>query len=186
MCVPRIRARVPSARPVATGFVRQRRFLFHKLSQDGSAKADAALTGRPDDRVWGVVLRVRKDEKPILDRHEFLGVGYDEHQETIVLPDGNSVRACVYVARTEAIEKDVKPYSWYKAFVLHGAREHRLPDDYVAQLERFACMVDPNQQRHEANHRLLTHEASCPDGSSMSSSGRKFSSERLAAVYRIP
>lgn len=155
MCVPRIRARVRSARPLVTGYVRNRRFLFHKLSRDGSAKADAALTGRPDDRVWGVVFCVHRDEKPILDRHEFLGVGYDEHHETVALPGGKEMRARLYVARSEATVKDVKPYSWYKAFVLHGAKQHRLPQDYVAELERFQCMPDPDHQRHAANRRLI-------------------------------
>ena len=73
----RMRARVPSAQPMEIGYVRQRRLMFHKRSVDGSAKADAAWSPRADDRVWGVIYRLPADEKPALDRCEYLGVGYD-------------------------------------------------------------------------------------------------------------
>lgn len=157
MCVPRMLARVPGARPIMSGFVRQRRFVFHKLSTDGSAKADAAFSVSPEDRVWGIVFRMRKEEKPVLDGHEFLGIGYDESRELVTLQNGKQMRAWLYVARSEAIVKDVKPYSWYKAFVLHGARQHRLPDAYVRYLEQLECMPDPNSQRHATNQRLISH-----------------------------
>ena len=36
-------------------------------------------------------------------------------------------------------DPSLTPYDWYKAFVLAGAREHGLPQDYVAALDAVAC-----------------------------------------------
>lgn len=155
MLTARIKARVPSATPVATGCVTGRRFVFHKRSEDGSAKADAFHTGDCADKVWGVLFEVSTLEKPILDACEFLGVGYDEQTVKVRLTDAREIRANLYVARPSAIEFGLMPYSWYQQFVIQGAREHRLPSDYIEFLIRFTSRRDPDTDRHERNQRLL-------------------------------
>lgn len=67
LCTQRMRSRVSTAMPVTIDYVRQRRFLLHKRSIDGSAKADAASTASPDDLVWGVVYQLHRFQKPLLD-----------------------------------------------------------------------------------------------------------------------
>ena len=74
----RMQGRAPSARPVEIGYVVGRKIDFRKRSLDGSAKADAKLTGNHSDRLWGVIYSVRSRDKRSLDKHEFLGIGYDE------------------------------------------------------------------------------------------------------------
>jgi gamma-glutamylcyclotransferase len=76
MCTARLRARVPSARPIAAACLENHRFAFHKISDDDSGKGDAFYTGEPADFVWGVVFDIDEGEKPRLDRHEGLGFGY--------------------------------------------------------------------------------------------------------------
>ncbi len=75
----RLRARVPSAKPVATGFASDHRLTFDKVSVDGSGKCDAEKTGIPKDRVYGVVYEIDTADKPTLDRVEGLGNGYAEN-----------------------------------------------------------------------------------------------------------
>ena len=66
MCTQRMRSRVPSAKPVTIGYVCERRFVLHKRSDDGSAKADAAFTAVSTDRVWGVVYRLHREDASMI------------------------------------------------------------------------------------------------------------------------
>lgn len=150
----RMRIRVSTAIPVAIGYVEQRQLRFHKRSNDGSAKADAAFTAVPSDRVWGVVYRLSRDEKPELDKHEFLGIGYDQEQVAVSTRNG-SIKAWMYVARRDAIDKTLKPYSWYCDYVIAGARQHRLPFCYISSLMGVESIVDPDFQRHEHNRQHI-------------------------------
>ena len=148
----RMRFRVSTATPAAIGYVEQRQLKFHKRSVDGSAKANAMYTSIPTDRVWGVVYRLSRDEKPELDKHEFLGVGYDEQLVTVLTKNG-SIKAWMYVARRNTIDESLKPYSWYCDYVIAGARQHRLPFCYINDLMGFDSIVDPDVGRHEQNRR---------------------------------
>jgi gamma-glutamylcyclotransferase len=154
MCTQRMRSRVSTARPVQIGYVSQRKLEFRKRSVDGSAKADAASTASPNDRVWGVVYELHQHQKPVLDQHEFLGVGYDEEVVDVVHENG-MVRAWIYVARRSAIDPSLLPYSWYHDFMIHGACQHRLPDHYVDHLRTFDSLLDPNAERHSENQRII-------------------------------
>lgn len=155
MCPARLTQRVPGATFVTTGYVAQRRIALHKRSQDGSAKADALFTGNDADHVWGVVYAIDKEQKPRLDACEFLGVGYDEKQATVYTSAGERLACWIYVARSAAIDESLLPYEWYKALVLHGARQHDLPPDYVEMINALSAMPDPDARRRERHQRLL-------------------------------
>lgn len=146
--------RVPTACPVAIGYVEQRRLRFHKRSVDGSAKADAAFTGVQGDQVWGVVYQLSPDEKPQLDKHEFLGIGYDQELVAVTTIQG-SIEAWMYVARSDAIDETLMPYSWYYDYVIAGAQQHRLPFCYIRNLMSVKTTVDPDRKRHEHNRQHI-------------------------------
>lgn len=154
MYSPRMRSRVSTATPVTVGYVRQRKLVFHKRSEDGSAKADAVLTDSPTDLVRGVVYRLHGRQKPLLDQHEFLGVGYDEEMVEVVHENG-VIQAWMYVARPDAIDASLLPYSWYHDFIILGACEHRLPERYIDYVRTFNTLDDPDAVRHSANRRLV-------------------------------
>ena len=156
--IGRMRSRVPSAEPISIGYVAGRRIAFHKRSNDGSAKADASYTADPNDRVWGVIYRVHARETPILDRHEFLGIGYDRNQIGVVTPLGTTVTAWMYVARSDAIDRSIRPYFWYLEFIVTGAHQHRLPLCYIKSLRSTECDNDPDPSRYEMNHRMMSKE----------------------------
>jgi hypothetical protein len=45
----------------------------------------------------------------------------------------------------------LRPYSWYKRFVVEGARQHGLPADYIAGIEALPAAEDPDQNRDVEN-----------------------------------
>lgn len=151
MCTPRIRERVPSAQRVAVARLDRHQLRFHKRGRDGSSKADAFRTDAPGDHVWGVVFEIDPDEKPELDRAEGLGHGYLEREVEVTTASAECLRAFMYYAAPTAIAAGWTPYSWYKDFVIIGAREHGLPSDYVGAIEAVPAARDPDRDRQALN-----------------------------------
>lgn len=148
----RLQARVPSARPAGIARLPGHRLVWHMQSSDGSGKCDVHADPAADEGVWGVLYRMAADEKHHLDRAESLGHGYDEHEHELHTEQG-PVRAFLYKALL--IEPALRPYHWYKGFVVEGAREHGLPAHYLGQLDAIASLDDPDPERARANLRLL-------------------------------
>ena len=155
MCAGRLRGRVPSAVPVRVARLLNHSLRFHKRSdKDGSGKADACFTGEPEDVVWGVVFDIAPAEKPELDRHEGLGHGYVERLITVIDLEGGMHPVFMYAAEAGHIDPALRPYSWYKRFVVEGARQHTLPPDYIARIEAIPAVEDRDSDRDAANRRI--------------------------------
>ena len=148
MCSSRLRNRVPSAVALGVGGLPGYQLRFHKRSADGSAKADAFRTGNPADCVWGVVFKIDPAHKVGLDACEGLGRGYSEF-EVDVRMGSDAVRAQIYVADPAAIAEALVPYTWYMRYVLAGALEYKLPEDYIGRLREIVGRADPDLTRHE-------------------------------------
>lgn len=147
MCVGRLRRRVPSAAVFQAGRVPLHTFQFNKRSTDGSAKGNAFFTGNATDVVWGVIFEIDPREKRDLDEAEGLGNGYSEQAVTVLDDAGNSSEAFMYVADDDSTDDRLRPYSWYKRFVVEGARQQALPRDYIARIEAMDAIEDPNIER---------------------------------------
>lgn len=157
LLLARFTARVPSARIVASGRLAGHTLRWHKAGQDGSGKCDAFFTGDPADMLWGGVFEIASAEKHLLDAAEGLGSGYEEkHAEIECGQDGDNplvLHASYYSALT--IDPDARPFAWYKAFVVAGARECGLPDSHLERLRAVAAVNDPDRPRNAANRALL-------------------------------
>ena len=94
-------------------------------------------------------------EKPVLDKHEFLGIGYDQKLVDVVCQGGRSIQAFMYVARGDQIDGSLPPYAWYVDFVVQGAHQHQLPLCYINSHLRVRTIVDPDMIRRKANRQLL-------------------------------
>jgi len=158
MASPRLRARTPSARPIGIGQLKGHALRWHKRSVDGSGKCDA-MVASGSDTVWGVVFEIDAMEKPLLDAAEGLHHGYDEKMAEIVMEQG-TVRATLYCATD--LDPSRRPYTWYKNFVVHGAKEHGLPEHYVRTIEAVEAIPDPDVDRGAENARILTPTRSSP------------------------
>jgi gamma-glutamylcyclotransferase len=155
MCTARLRQRVPSANPVRIAKLLNHSLHFHKRSSDGSGKCDACFTGETADRVWGVVYEISQAEKPLLDAHEGLGHGYAEKMTLVIDAKDNKHTVLMYVAENSRIDPALRPYSWYKRFVVEGARQHALPPDYIARIEAVPAAEDPDVNRDAVNRRIF-------------------------------
>ena len=61
------------------------------------------------------------------------------------------MRAFTYVASHTHIKAEQRPFPWYKQYVIEGACEHELPDDYVVQVRDQVMCTDPDQERQQKN-----------------------------------
>lgn len=142
MSTERLRGRTPSARPVGIGRLPRHRRCWHKRGRDGSGKCDVVFAGvDSDEAVWGVLFEIDEAEKTALHRAEGLGVGYLE-KTVAVLTEAGVRRAMTYQAKPGQTDATLRPFGWYKAHVVRGAREHGLPADCVRELE--AVTVQPS------------------------------------------
>ena len=156
MCRERFKQRVPSGSYVASACLDSHRLKFHKRGIDGSAKADAYYTGLVVDKVWGVVNKIDPKEKTLLDEHEGLSVGYDHKEVEVGDIEGKKYKAWVYFAIK--IDKNLRPYKWYKEFVLAGALQHGLPPAYIKQIATIPHHLDNDRQRANINQRIIACE----------------------------
>lgn len=163
MCTARMLVRVPSANPIAVGYVTGRRIKYHKRSVDGSAKADAEHTGNEADRVWGIVYEIHRDQKADLDRYEQLGVGYGFESVIVDVADERRVRAGIYTALPHAIDQSLQPYSWYVTYLVAGAVQHRLPYCYIQRWLSVPAWLDPDPERHRANAAVVEQSIDAAD-----------------------
>lgn len=154
LCTNRLRERVPSAQVHAAATLKQHSLRFNKRSLDGSGKCNAFFTGHPKDETLGVVFEIDTAEKPMLDHAE--GTGYYEKPVEVLSRDANIIRAFTYIAKDGYVDDSLSPYNWYKNFVVHGARQHGFPGDYIQMLEVVNSRVDPDQERTSRNRRLLS------------------------------
>src|SRR5262245_57430066 len=134
MSTTRLRARAPSARSCGVASLPFHVLSFHKRGKDGSGKADAHFTARSTDVVYGVLFDLTSKDVQRLDAHE--GRGYERISRDVLREDGTAESAFVYLARANSIGVSLRPTSAYLAYIIAGAREHKLPEEYVSALER--------------------------------------------------
>ncbi len=148
LCRPRLQQRVPSATFMCQGQLLAYQLRFNKVGLDGSGKGNIEQTGNIDDCVWGAVFRVQASEVSHLDKAESLGVGYERLNLRVKTPKGN-MSVFTYFALLK--DDELRPFHWYKAYVVHGAREHRLPSSYIQEIQAVLSISDPDSQRSQQN-----------------------------------
>ena len=153
MPTARIRARCPSAVAMGVAKLRGYELRWHKISNDGSGKADIVQSDAEGVSVFGVLYRISPDDKAALDIAEGLGEGYEEVE---IVVDYEGVATSVTAYKATKTNPNLKPYAWYKALAAFGAKEHNLPEPYVAHIEAVPAAEDPKRDRHERNMRLIT------------------------------
>ena len=147
MATARLRQRTPSCRPIGIATLPGHALRFHKRNADGSGKCDALKTG-PGDSVVGVLFTLDPAELVGLDAAEGVGNGYTRDRVTVVDAAGQQHLAVTYRAMPGHIDDSLRPYGWYKAFVVSGAREHGLPAEYVARfIVAVEAIDDPDSTR---------------------------------------
>jgi len=155
MCSGRFRAyKVSPLGPGRPAVLAGYRLAFNKKSTDDlSGKAN--VTAEEGSEVWGVLYAISSEDKKNLDKGEG---GYKPVKFPVRLEDNSTVEAWVYVAKKPDNDPALRPFTWYKRFLVEGAREHELPPDYIAKLENIDAEQDGNAER-ERRKRALACQA---------------------------
>lgn len=156
----RLRARVSTLRVITVATLNAHRLMFHKIGTDDSGKCDAFYTGDPKDQIHGVVYGLDPSGKDKLDQIEGVGSGY-EIKQVQVTQEGTCLSVFTYVVQDAYIDPEMKPYHWYKHFVVAGARQNDFPEAYIAALEKIDAIPDRDHERRQENR--LIAEQSGPD-----------------------
>jgi len=128
---------------------------FHKRSVDKSGKCNAFASGS-DSSVIGVMFSFDPAERAKLDKAEGVGSGYEHAMVTVINDKGRRRKVLTYLATSDYIDDSLKPYGWYKDFVLAGAKEHDLPPDYIAEyIEAVEAIEDPDETRDKKQRSTL-------------------------------
>jgi hypothetical protein len=152
MSLVRLQMRVPSAQKLEIVTLKNHQLRFNMSGTDGSGKCDSFETNNSEDLVIGALFDINENEKPVLDRAESLGVGYHEKFVFVHNAAGEVFEALIYCAIK--IDASLKPYSWYLNHVIIGAKETKLPIDYLAIIESVECIEDQDKNR-EAKERAM-------------------------------
>jgi len=140
----RLKQRTPSAKFYRVISLKGYKLRFHKIGKDGSGKCNIFFTNDVNDIIYGVLYEIDNCDIRYLDKAEGLGQGYikkflyiQEIKEELFF----------YSAQDEFIDNSLKPYSWYKALVLEGAKYFRLPSNYIKEIKKVVAMEDADLAR---------------------------------------
>ena len=152
MCSGRLRDYKVSPEGVGrAALLREYRLRFNKLSvKDNSGKANVEPYSKGE--VWGVLYSIPDADLSTLDAGE--GRGYFKMRLPISLAGGGTMETWVYLASKPSHDSALRPYIWYKRFLVEGAREHLLPPEYIADLERIDAIQDADAQRDRERRAL--------------------------------
>ncbi|CAN5872561.1 hypothetical protein BH11PSE3_BH11PSE3_08890 [soil metagenome] len=157
MSTARLRERMPSCKPIGTATLPGHVLRFHKRSTDKSGKCNA-FAGGVDDSVIGVLFSFDPSERAKLDEAEGAGSGYEHKLVMVVNDKGLRRKVLTYLATSDYIDDSLKPYDWYKYFVLAGGTEHGLPSEYIANfIESVEAIEDPNKARDHKERATLAN-----------------------------
>ena len=143
----RLLQRLPDAGLGSVAILRGHRLCFRKNIQGESGKCDIAVSGNPDDRVYGIIYLLDEAEKRILDGFETGGFGYLDKTIEVFSLAGEPLQALTYYAATDHGMQP--PFHWYKQHVLLGAVEQGFPGDYIDAIAALESVEDPDRMRSE-------------------------------------
>ena len=155
MSTARLRERMPSCKPLGIATLPGHALHFHKRSTDKSGKCNAVASGN-DNSVIGVLFSFDPAERATLDKAEGVGNGYEHAMVTVINDKGRRRKVLTYLATPDYIDDSLKPYCWYKDFVLEGGREHGLPPEYIADyIQSVEAIEDSNKARDKKRRATL-------------------------------
>ncbi|MEP0321834.1 gamma-glutamylcyclotransferase family protein [Bauldia litoralis] len=155
MSTARLRERMSNCKPIGVATLPGHELRFHKRSNDKSGKCNAFASGN-ENSVIGVLYGFDLAERAKLDEAEGIGKGYEHAIVTVINDKGRRQKVLTYLATPDYIDDSLKPYGWYKGFVLAGASQHGLPPEYIAEcIQSVEAIEDPNAARDKKWRAML-------------------------------
>ena len=147
MLTKRLKKRCPRAVSTKRAYADNWIVEFTKPSTDCSGKA--TLRRKTGSQTPGMLFEIPEVEVCCLDKYEGVGKGYERCNTFFVrlAEGGKIVKVATYLATHT--KPDCKPYDWYLALVIAGAREHIPDEEHHAMLRQVAYKPDPCCVRRE-------------------------------------
>lgn len=147
MLPARLTARCPSAQFHGIASASNHKLEFSKPSNDGSSKATLIHTGNEPIQTPGIIFEIAKADLKHLDKAEGARYGYDREENFQIseVATGKTLTVTTYLASKK--NDELRPYDWYLALVLAGARHHTLDTEHQKQLHEIAYNIDTDHKR---------------------------------------
>lgn len=126
----------PASRFLKAVFLEGHRFVYdgYSVTWDGAV---GNMVGSDTERVWGALYEITEKDRLALDAFEGYPRTYDRKEVDVKDVDGGVHRAMTYARAGRAVGK---PHPDYERVVLDGAKDCRLPEDYVEKSLRVVRM----------------------------------------------
>jgi gamma-glutamylcyclotransferase (GGCT)/AIG2-like uncharacterized protein YtfP len=155
MCSGRLREyKVTPEEPGRTAVLRDYRLVFNKESRDGSGKANVEI--QTGSAVWGVLHSIKEVDLRRLDTGE---VGYRRQRVVIYTSDGTATETWIYIATSPSGDRGLRPYTWYKRFLVEGGKAHSLPQEHINALEGIEAIQDQDELRDRRNRAITCFDS---------------------------
>jgi hypothetical protein len=130
-------SRAPNAQFLFKALLPNHQLAFTRRTDGGTGAADVV----PDEGapVWGVIYHIEAQDRANLDLRGGVRLGDYRPEQVVVHPDGDlsrSLKAFTYVV-CRKLPIHQPPTRQYLNYLLNGAKQARLPDDYIETLQRI-------------------------------------------------
>jgi hypothetical protein len=133
MSTKRLQKRIPDAKFIGVASLKDFQFACNKKSNSVSGKGN--IFPNKNACIWGVVFQLPHDAILNLDGVE---IGY-ERITVQVLCNNKSLDCETYISQEITSEL---PFDWYLDYIIKGAKEHRLPEEYIHMLTQIPVKAD--------------------------------------------
>jgi len=108
------------------------RLAFNKRSRSGNVANIVPCLG---EMVMGVIYRWDDHSRREMAQYE---IGYEEEFVEVTVEGENKLRVVTFVVNPEFVCEEAPPSDDYLRKIITGAKEHRLPSDYIRRVRRIA------------------------------------------------
>ncbi len=156
MLTPKMVSMIAFARAIGVGELSGYKLVFNKKShKDESGLANLMPTQNARDKVYGVIYEFSDSNRSTLDLMEGTEYGYHATPVT-VLCDAEKMSVTTYLCGDPQYwQEGLKPFDWYQAMMVKGARQNNLPEAYIKHLESRPHVVDTDPVRVQIHARYL-------------------------------
>lgn len=134
MKMQRLKQRIRSAQKIGIAYLDHFRMAVNKVGSDQSTKAN--ILPAPTDSVIGILYEIDEIELMKLDRIED---GYERREVEVRTQGGTRQNAWTYLSQN--VTCSGSPYCWYMKYLIDGAAENKLPQEYIAHLRSIKCLA---------------------------------------------
>jgi gamma-glutamylcyclotransferase len=146
----RLTSRIHKAKFIGVCKLAGYKIVFNKIGKDNSSKC--SLLPSSTYEVYGVVYKISENDSLILNKFE--GKGYNRKNIEVSIND-NITEVYTYIAHPNYIDKNLKPFTWYKNLVVLGGNFHKFPKSYINRIDSYSSVKDSDSNRQDKYDALI-------------------------------